>query len=93
MQNSMQRRGWISNCCERRRIDFCGLATTLSYTRTICTSVRRERFCPGDFTVKTEPVVSNFVTSLRTVDSQETSFLPKVVRSFRTAYVAHSPFW
>ena len=44
------------------QIDFPGLAMTLSCTRTSCSSVRRERFHLGDFTVKTEVVVSNFVT-------------------------------
>ena len=53
----------ISNCCERRQIDFPGLTVTLSSARTSCSSIRQERFCPSDFTVKAKAVVTNFVNS------------------------------
>ena len=82
----------ISNCCEHRRIDFPGLTVTVSFTRTKCSSVRQERFPLSYFTFKTELVVSNFIISLRTIDSLGDSFLPKMIWNFHTVCVACSPF-
>ena len=81
----------ISSCCERQRINFPKLTMTLSCTRTNCSSVKQERFRPGDFTVKAKAGDLNFVISLGTIDLRGASFLPKMVRGFRTVCVAQSP--
>ena len=97
MKTFMQFRGnevvGMPNCCERRQIDFTGLRVTLSRTTAICCSARQERSRPGDLAAAIEPVVLNFVISLRTVDSLAASLLPKMVPNVQTVCVALSPFW
>ena len=79
----------ISNCGD---FIFFELTMTLSCTRTSCSSDRLERFRLGDFAVKTEQIISNFVISLRTIDPHEASFLPKMIWSFRTVRRTFSIF-
>ena len=82
----------ISNSANVGKLILLDLTVTLSCTRASCPLVQQKRFRPGDFTVKIEPVVLNFVISLCTVDPHGALFLPKIVWSFCTVCVAHSSF-